>query len=303
MFPFRCLHALAILLTTALMSAFCAESRADVPVSTLQRISETGVIRIGYSADTLPFSYVVGGGAPMGYSIDLCNRIVSHLRQSLRMADLKIEYVQRTASNRVALLKDGTIDLECAASTNNAERRKSVSFSYSHFAATTLFVTLRANKLHTVADLSGRTVTSLKGSTNIGQLSTVNRQRNLRMAILPTETHRAAFDMVTEGRVSAFAMDGILLTTMIANAVQPEIYSLSAEALGPSEPYGLMLRLNDLAFKKAVNAALLSIYSSGEVHTIYRRWFQSPIVPPGINLNLPMTVELRRMFEHPVDLI
>jgi glutamate/aspartate transport system substrate-binding protein len=201
MFPFKYLRTSAFVLTAAFMVAYLGESRAEVPASTLQRISDTGVIRIGYSFDTLPFSFVVGGGAPMGYSIDLCNRIVSHLRQSLRLPELKVEYVQRTASNRVALLKDGTIDLECAASTNNAERRKSVSFSYSHFAASTLFVSLRANKLQNVADLSGHTVASLKGSTNIGQLSTVNRQRNLRMAILPSESHRAAFDMVTEGRV------------------------------------------------------------------------------------------------------
>ncbi|MCV9966975.1 amino acid ABC transporter substrate-binding protein [Pararhizobium sp. BT-229] len=285
---------------TALMIFVSADAgSAQAPESTLKKIAETGVIRIGYSAEDIPFSYRTPDGAVTGYSTDLCIRVVDLLKQKLGLAALAIEYVERTPSNRVAMLRDGEFDIECVASTNNAERRKSVAFSYSHFVTGTQFVSLKKSNLKSVGDLAGHTVAATSGTTNIGQLNSINRTRGLHIAVMPVESHAAAFKLVAEGRASAFVMDGILLAAMIAASDLPDHYALSSDVLGQPEPYGLMMRHDDPDFKEAVNAALTEIYSSGEIEPIYSRWFTKPVPPNGINMRLPMSAELRELFAEP----
>lgn len=286
-------------LTAVALSLSAGAGWAQAPASTLAKIVETGVIRLGYSAEDIPFSYRAPDGTVLGYSTDLCVRVVGHLKQQLGLASLAIEYVERTPRNRVAMLRDGALDIECVASTNNAERRKSVAFSYSHFVTGTQFVSLKKNNLRTMADLAGHTVVATSGTTNLGQLATANRERRLHIAVMPVETHKDAFKLVTEGRASAFVMDGILLAAMVASSEHPDDYILSSDSLGWPEPYGLMVRREDTEFRDAVNAALLEIYGSGEINAIYDKWFTKPIPPNGINMRLPMSEELRQAFSNP----
>ena len=241
---------------------------AEAPASTLKRITETGIIRIGYSAEDIPFSYKTADGKVLGYSTDLCLRVADLLKVKLGLSALKVEYVERTPRNRVAMLREGDFDIECVASTNNAERRKSVGFSYSHFVTGTQFVSRKSSQLKTIDDLAGHTVVATSGTTNIGQLNAINRERGLHIAVMPVESHKAAFKMVAEGRASAFVMDGVLLAAMIANSGEPDAFALSSDSLGYPEPYGLMVRHDDQDFKAAVNAALAEIYKSGEIDTI-----------------------------------
>lgn len=286
-------------LTALALSLSTGAGWAQAPTSTLAKITETGVIRLGYSAEDIPFSYRAPDGTVMGYSTDLCVRVVDLLKQRLGLAALAIEYVERTPRNRVAMLRDGALDIECVASTNNAERRKSVAFSYSHFVTGTQFVSLKKNNLRTMADLAGHTVVATSGTTNLGQLATANRERGLHIAVMPVETHKDAFKLVTEGRASAFVMDGILLAAMVASSERPDDYILSSDSLGWPEPYGLMVRRDDTEFRDAVNTALLEIYGSGEINAIYDKWFTKPIPPNGINMRLPMSEELRHAFLNP----
>ncbi|WP_250953934.1 amino acid ABC transporter substrate-binding protein [Rhizobium sp. CG5] len=286
-------------LTALTLGLSAAAGWAQAPSSTLAKIAETGTIRLGYSPEDIPFSYKLPDGTVTGYSTDLCLRVVDHLKERLGLAALAIDYVERTPRNRVAMLRDGALDIECVASTNNAERRKSVAFSYSHFVTGTKFVSLTKNNLRTMADLTGHTVVATSGTTNIGQLATANRERGLHIAVMPVETHKDAFKLVTEGRASAFVMDGILLAAMVASSDQPGDYVLSSDSLGWPEPYGLMVRREDTEFLDAVNAALLQIYSSGEINSIYDKWFTQPIPPNGINMHLPMSEELRQAFSNP----
>ncbi len=286
-------------LTALMIFVSAGAGSAGAPESTLKKIAETGVIRIGYSAEDIPFSYKTPDGTVTGYSTDLCIRVVDLLKQKLGLAALAIEYVERTPSNRVAMLRDGEFDIECVASTNNAERRKSVAFSYSHFVTGTQFVSLKKSNLKSVGDLAGHTVAATSGTTNIGQLNSINRTRGLHIAVMPVESHAAAFKLVAEGRASAFVMDGILLAAMIAASDLPDDYALSSDVLGQPEPYGLMMRHDDQDFKAAVNAALTEIYSSGEIEPIYNRWFTKPVPPNGINMRLPMSAELRELFAEP----
>jgi glutamate/aspartate transport system substrate-binding protein len=199
---------------------------AAAPVSTLDRIADTGVIRIGYSAEDLPFSYKTADGKVTGYSTELCLRISDLIKEQLGLAALTVEYVERTPSNRVAMLRNGLFDIECVASTNNAERRKSVAFSYSHFVTRTNFVSLKKDNITSFDDLAGHTVAATSGTTNIGQLNAINRERGLHIAVMPVESHKAAFKLVTDGRASAFVMDGVLLAALIASADQPDNFAL-----------------------------------------------------------------------------
>ncbi|WP_332686880.1 amino acid ABC transporter substrate-binding protein [Devosia sp.] len=282
-----------------LMLAPLATASAQAPVSTLDRIVETGTLRIGYSPDSAPFSYLDADNSIIGYSIDLCGRVAELLQRQLGLAELDIAYVRRTPSDRVALLKNGDIDIECVASTNNAERRNSVAFSYPHFMTAVQFVALKAGGLSALADLKGRTVTSTSGTTVIGSLNAVSRERNLNIAVMSTPDHETGFDLMATGRVSAFVMDGILLAAMAANAEDPGLFMLSSDALGPPEPYGLMLRHDDAPFTDAVNAALLEIFTQGEIGAIYEKWFTMPIPPHGVNLHFPMSDALAAAFAAP----
>ncbi|MGV8831002.1 MAG: amino acid ABC transporter substrate-binding protein [Devosia sp.] len=289
------------LLTICLLLDTAAGATAQAPVSTLDRIVETGTLRIGYSPDAAPFSYLDTDNTVVGYSIDLCVRVAELIQQQLGMDSLEIAYVRRTPSDRVALLQNGDIDIECVASTNNAERRNSVAFSYPHFMTAVQFVALKDSGLRTLADLKGRTVSSTSGTTVIGALNAASREQRLNIALMPTPNHETGFELMATGRVSAFVMDGILLSNMVANAQVPSRFQLSLDTVGPPEPYGLMVRHDDVAFKDAVNAALRHIFTGGEIAPIYKKWFTMPIGPQGINLQLPMSDLLAAAFAAPAE--
>lgn len=269
-----------------------SRAQSEEPAGTLERIRDTGVLRIGYG-DTPPFSYRNTDGTVVGYSIDLCKTIAEELRVQLGLSQLDLKYVPRTPSNRVQLLNSGEIDIECNASTNTEERRRSVAFATSHFYASTRYVSLAKNGFKSLEDLRGRSVSVALGTVNVAQITKANRERKLSLSLIPSDSLQAAFDLVSQERVSAFAMDDILLSSMIAASHDPSAYVLSVETLTEPEPYGFMLRLGDRAFEEAVNAALHKTYSSPEMPKIYDRWFTQPIPGENINLRLPMSDALR----------
>ncbi|MEC8901365.1 MAG: amino acid ABC transporter substrate-binding protein [Pseudomonadota bacterium] len=271
---------------------------AAAEINTLQRLSETGTLRVGYG-DTAPFSYQDDEGNVRGYSIELCQRVAEQLQQQLNLPKLDIEYVFRTPGNRVQLLNSGEIDIECNASTNNAERRRSADFSLSHFFVSVRFVALKENQFFTLQDLAGRSVSVARGTVNVGQINQANREQQLNLSVVPVETLQEAFDLVTEGRVAAFAMDDILLSTMIAESEDPSAYSLSEEAVTAEEPLGLLMRQGDQAFVEQVNQALREIYQRGDILALYERWFLQPLPGKGITLNVPISETLAQHFMNP----
>ncbi|MCZ7464489.1 amino acid ABC transporter substrate-binding protein [Rhizobium rhizogenes] len=283
----------------SLLSTQAASEDSQPP--TLETITRTGTIRLGYADHNIPFSYLGTGPEPIGYSIELCLRVADSIKTKLGLPDLKIDFVKRTPSNRITLLNDGTIDIECVASTNTEERRKAVWFSYSHFITGTRYVALKSSRLNTVADLAGRTVVVTTGTINISQLNVLNRKLGLNIAVLQNDSTAGGFEMVTENRASAFVMDDILLRSFVAETGKPDDYSISNEYLAPPQPYGLMLRHGDTGFRDAVNEALGQIYKSGEIEKIYEKWFNAPIPPNGINLKRPMPGDLAEIFRRPVD--
>lgn len=291
--------------TTGLAAALVAliagapAARAQAPLDTLARIAETHAISIGVREDASPFSYRNSDGKVIGYSVDLCYRVIERLRDKLRLDHIKVTEVPATAATRFVLVKSGRIDLECTTTTNTAERREQVAFGYPHFFTATRFVSKKTEAIAGIAGLKGRTVVSTTGTINVEQLNALNLKDNLNISVLLAKRHSDAFAMVEQDKASAFVMDGILLAALVASSATPDAYVISNEAFGPSEPYGILMRKDDEPFKKAVGEALRAIYQSAEIKALYDKWFMSPIPPFGHNLRLPMSPEMQAEFADP----
>lgn len=268
---------------------------------TLDKIMSTKTITIGHRQDELPFSYVTPDGVVRGYSIEICQRIADHVRDVLKLDALKINYVVATPATRFVLVKSGKIDMECSATTNNAERREQVAFSYPHFITATRFVSKKSNNLNSIKDLAGRTVASTTGTINIAQLQNVNRSQKLNISVAITKVNSEAFAMVENDRASAFVMDDVLLAAHVAFSKTAADYAISQETFGPPEPYGILLPKGDDGFKKLVNEALFTMFTGGEIETIYNKWFMSPVPPDNRNFNLPLSPELKVAFKEPKE--
>jgi glutamate/aspartate transport system substrate-binding protein len=267
---------------------------------TLKRIKDNGSITVGHRDASIPFSYYDGKRQVVGYTVDLCLRVVDAVKAELKMPKLDIRYQLVTSANRIPLMANGTIDLECGSTSNNVERQKQVWFTITHFVTANRWIAKKSANIKSLQDLKGKTVVSTAGTTNIKQITEINAAKNLGMEIIAANGHPEAFQMVESGRAVAFVMDDILLYGLAAQSRNPNDYAISAEPLSV-EPYGIMLRKDDAAFKKVVDAAMIRIYRSGEVNAIYDRWFQSPVPPKGINLNVPMSTQLKKVVANPTD--
>ncbi len=267
---------------------------------TLKKIKDSGAITIGHRDASLPLSYYDDKQQPIGYAMDLCLKIVDAVKAELKMPNLKVNYQLVTSANRIPLMANGTIDLECGSTTNNLERQKEVSFTITHFVTENRWVYKKAANLGKLADLKGKTIVSTAGTTNIKGMTEINAAKNLGMSIISANGHAEAFQMVETGRAVAFAMDDILLAGLVASSRTPSEFAISSERTSV-EPYGIMLRKDDAAFKKVVDAAMVQIYKSGQINAIYGKWFEKPIPPKGVNLNLPMGAAMKKVVANPTD--
>ena len=288
--------ALALFALTGITSAPAAEL-----TGTLKKIKDSGAITIGHRDASVPFSYYDDKQQPVGYAVDLCLKVVDAIKAELKMPKIDVKYQLVTSANRIPLMANGTIDLECGSTTNNLARQKEVAFTITHFLTATRLVTKKSSNIKAIDDLKGKTVTSTAGTTNIKQITDLNTSKNMGMNIIPANGHPEAFQMVETGRAVAFAMDDILLYSLVAQARTPSDYVISDFALSLPEPYGIMMRKDDPAFKKVVDNAMTRIYKSGEINKIYDKWFQRPIPPKGINLKVPMSPLFKNVVAKPTD--
>jgi glutamate/aspartate transport system substrate-binding protein len=217
------------------------------------------------------------------------------------MDKLEVRYQLVTASTRIPLLANGTIDLECGNTTNNAERQRQVWYTNTHFLTASRFVSKVESHIGSIADLKGKTIVSPAGSTNIKQALEFNARLNLGMTIIPAQDQGEAFLMVETGRAVAFVQDDVILAGLIAISKETRAYVISDDAFSRPEPYGIMLRKDDVAFKAIADAATAALYRSPEGAALYAKWFTQAIPPKGINLNIAMSPALKRAFENPTD--
>jgi glutamate/aspartate transport system substrate-binding protein len=287
-------------------SAVTALTLVAVPASaqeltgTLKKIKDTGTITLGHRESSVPFSYYDDKQQVVGYAMDLCNKIVDAVKKELKLDKLEVKLNPVTSATRIPLMANGTIDLECGSTTNNLERQRQVSFTITHFVTANRFVSKKSAGVKTIDDLKGKTIVSTSGTTNIKQATEINAQKNLGMNILAAKDHAEAFLTVETGRTAAFVMDDILLYSLVAGSKAPADYAISADALSV-EPYGIMLRREDPAFKKVVDGAMTAVYKGGEINAIYEKWFLKPIPPRNINLEVPMGAAFKKVVANPTD--
>jgi len=287
-------------LFAALFAAGAVAGAANAQTGTLKKIKDSGSITIGHRDTSIPFSYYDDKQQAVGYAVDLCLGIVDAVKAHLKMAKIDVKYNPVTSATRIPLMANGTIDLECGSTTNNLERQKQVAFTITHFVTANRYVAKKASNIKTLNDLKGKTIVSTSGTTNIKWATEENTARKLGMNIIAAKDHAESFLTVDTGRAAAFFMDDILLYSLVATSRNPGDWVIGSEAY-TVEPYGIMLRRDDPDFKKVVDAAMRNIYKSGRINAIYEKWFLKPIPPKGINLNVPMSAQFKRVLANPTD--
>lgn len=294
------MRAIALSAVAAFALAAAQPAASQELTGTLKKIKDSGTITLGHRDTSIPFSYYDDKQQVVGYAMDLCMKIVDAVKRELKMAKIDVKLNPVTSATRIPLMANGTIDLECGSTTNNLERQKQVAFTITHFVTANRYVAKKASNINKLEDLKGKTVVSTSGTTNIKWATEANAQRNLGMNIVAAKDHAEAFLMVDTGRAAAFFMDDILLYSLVANSKNPGDWMIGSEAY-TVEPYGIMLRREDPAFKKVVDAEMTRVMKSGEINAIYDKWFLKPVPPKGINLNVPMSAQFKRVVANPTD--
>ena len=263
-----------------------------VSADTLKKVAESGKITLAYRESSVPFSYLSGPGVPVGFAVDISNAVVDAVKKRVNNPALKVELQAVTLQNRIPLLTNGTIDLECGSTTNNSVRGKDVQFAINYFYTGTRLLTKNTSGVKNYADLAKKKVASTSGTTNAQVIRKYNRDQNLDMDIVLGKDHDDSLLLVESGRAEAFAMDDILLFGLMGNQRNPAEWTVVGDSL-QVEPYACMLRKDDPQFQALVNGVIGGMMKSGEFDKLYTKWFMSPVPPRNQNLNLAMSKELR----------
>ncbi len=258
---------------------------------TLDKVKAGGSITVAYRESSIPFSYLDDKGQPTGFGWEICGRIVDEVRRVTGRADLKVATQAVTSANRIPLLVNGPIDIECGSTTNNSDRARQAAFSTNYFYTGTRLLVKATSPIRNHADLAGKKVVSTTGTTNLRVMRAYNDDKKLGFELIGAKDHAEAALLVQSDRADAFAMDDILLYGLRASAANPAELAVVGEAL-QVEPYAIVLRRDDPAFKALVDGVLARLMDGAEFERLYRKWLQKPIPPRGVNLNAPMSREL-----------
>ena len=283
-----------------LLGSVAIGANAQELTGTLKKIKDTGTMTIGHRESSIPFSYLDDKQQPVGYAMELCGKVVDAVKAELKMPNLKVAYQPVTSANRIPLLQNGTIDLECGSTTNSVERQKQVAFGPTYFVVNISAAVKKDSGIKTFADLNGKTVASTSGTTSIPLLRGYEKAKGIDFKELQAKDHAESMQLVASDRAQAFIMDDILLAGQIANQQNPGQYMILPESLR-TEPYSMMLRREDPQFKALVDRAVGNVYKSGEIDKIYAKWFTSAIPPRNINMNFPQTPAIKEAFKNPND--
>ncbi|WP_037059457.1 glutamate/aspartate ABC transporter substrate-binding protein [Psychrobacter sp. TB15] len=268
---------------------------------TLQKIKDSGTIVVGYRDSSIPFSYIADDpNQPMGYAHDLEMKVVDAVKQELNMPDLNVRYNLITSQTHIPLVQNGTVDFECGSTTNNEERQKQVGFSNGFFEIGTRLLTATDSGINDFADLDGETLVTTAGTTSERYIRQYIDEKQMDTNVISAKDHGEAFLMLENGRADAFMMDDVLLAGEKAKAKNPDKWVIVGEPQS-FEIYGCMLRKDDPEFKAVVDKALTDVFASGEINSIYDKWFLNPIPPKNVNLNFEMSDNLKALIADPHD--
>lgn len=279
----------------------CASAQAAEPLTgTLQKIKETGVITLGVRDSSIPFNYNLGGVRQVGYSYDINMKIVEAIKDQLKLPNLQVKEIPITSQNRITLLQNGTIDIECGSTTNNLERQKQASFTTSIFIIGTRIMVKKDGGIKDWADLKGKNVVTTAGTTSERLLRKMNDDQKLGMNIISTKDHGQSFLTLESGRAVAFMMDDALLYGERAKAKNPNDWIVVGKPQS-RESYGCMIRKDDAPFKKLSDNVITGLMKDGSVNQMYAKWFQQPVPPKGLNLDFPLSEDMKALFKTPND--
>jgi glutamate/aspartate transport system substrate-binding protein len=275
---------------------------AQAAGDTLQKIKETGAITLGYREASVPFSFLDGQQMPVGISMDLCNAIVEKVKQQLNLPKLEVKQVAVNSSNRIPLVVNGTVDVECGGTANNAARQKQVSFSVATFVSQPMWLTRADAKIAKPADLKGKTVVVTQGSNAVAFARKFNDEQKMDLTIIQAKDHGESMLTLDSGRAVAWLEDDILLAGEKANSRNGASFTLVPSGLDTIY-YGLMLKKDDAQFKALVDGVIAGLMKSGEFDKLYKKWFESPIPPRNVNLAFAMSDKLKERVKSPSDRI
>ncbi|WP_250470018.1 glutamate/aspartate ABC transporter substrate-binding protein [Caballeronia sp. GAFFF2] len=281
-----------------LVSSHIATAQSLGP--TLDKIRANGVMVIGHRESSIPFSYYDANNQVVGFSQDLCSRVVDAVKARVGKPDLIVRMVPVNSQNRIPLLQNGTIDIECGVTTNTNARHAQVAFSNTIFLALTRLLVNKHSGVKDFSDLANKTVVTNAGTTAEGIIRRMNVDKHLDMNIVSTKDYAESFLTLQTGRAAAFMLDDVLLSGARTTAREPDDWIVTGTPQS-REPYAFMLRKDDPQFKRLVDDALSNLMKSGEIKTIYAKWFFKPVPPKNINFNFAMTPQLRDLYAHPDD--
>ena len=273
-------------------AAFAAAPAMAQESPTLKKAKDTGSITLGHRESSIPFSYYNDQQQVIGYSQELMLKAVDGVKEQLKLAKLDTKLMPVTSANRITLVQNGTIDIECGSTTNNLERQKQVGFSTTIFVIGTKLMTRKDSGIKDFPDLAGKNVVTTAGTTSERLLRKMNEEKQMKMNIISAKDHGEAFLTLETGRAVAFMMDDALLYGEMAKAKKPGDWIVTGTAQS-KEAYGCMVRKDDPEFKRVVDAALTRAMTSGEAEKIYAKWFMNPIPPKGLNLSMPLSDEMK----------
>lgn len=259
---------------------------------TMSRIRESGEFRLGHRQSSMPFSYVADNGAPVGYTVDICQKIFERVKADLKLPDLKLKYVLVQSSERMKAVKENRIDVECGSTTHTASRETEADFSYSIFFAGARFLARKSANLHDWQDLRGKTIAVTEKSTGEALLGTMNKQRNLAMKLVTVKDHADGFRRMQQGETDAVVNDDALLYGFINNSASPKDFDFVGKHLSV-EPYGIMSAKGDTVMTALIDSSILALFKSGEIRQIYAKWFERGTYA------LPMSMYLRESLNTP----
>jgi glutamate/aspartate transport system substrate-binding protein len=283
----------------AVVAAFVAVGSAQAQsTDTLAKIKASGKVVIGTRDSSAPLAYTLGEGKFTGYHVEICNRIVDAIKSDLKMPNLATEYTLVTSQNRIPLVVNGTVDLECGSTTNNKARAEQVDFAPTTYVTNVRIAVRKSSGINSIADLKGKKVATTTGTTSVQLLRKHERAQGVNFDEVFGKDHADSFLLMESGRADAFVMDDNILAGLIVNSKTPADFHIVGETLS-EEPIAIMFRKNDPAFKKAVDDAVTAMMKSGEIAKIYDKWFMKPIPPRNVSVNMPMTQALKDAIAHP----
>jgi len=279
----------ATLLSLALGSAGAGAEAQEV-YGTLKKIKDSGTIIIGHNEDSPPFASFDAAGKPQGYSIDICNKIADGVKAELKMDKLTVKFQAVNGQTRTPLLVNGTVDLVCATTTNTFSRQKQVDFLNTMFVTGNRLLVKKDSGIKEIEDLKGKVVSANQGTTNEKVLNELNQKLNLGIKILSTKDQPQAWAALESDRTDAHMTDAVVEYGLIAKAKNPGLYMVTGRLLS-FDPYAVVIRRDDSAFRSLGNKVLADLYRSGEWEAIYTKWMSTIGQPLDADLKLLMSMQ------------